>query len=95
MIVISKALKFAALRERTYQMKRKKPKNNSLVRFFPPEGYKDYPFTSGDILLFLGEIVNMPGHCAIATINKNLGNSGVIFTGYHTDNFIELKEDET
>ena len=39
-------------------------------------------------LLYMSEISNMPGHCVVA------GRSGKLYIGYHTDQFIELAEDE-
>jgi hypothetical protein len=43
----------------------------------------------GVTYVFLGEIPNMPGHCVVAD-----ANTGQLFTGYHTDNFAEIPEDE-
>ena len=40
-------------------------------------------------LLFLGEIPNMPGHCAV------VDKSGRVHYGWDIDNFIELTEKET
>jgi hypothetical protein len=40
--------------------------------------------------VFFGEIPNMPGHCIVADYE-----TGKIHSGYHTDNFIELGEEET
>jgi len=42
----------------------------------------------GDLVLFLGEIPNMPGHCAIAPPN------GPVTFGWHLDNFEEPGEDD-
>lgn len=42
----------------------------------------------GDTVLFLGEIPNMPGHCAIAT------HSGKIDFGFHTNSFEEIPQEE-
>ena len=38
---------------------------------------------------FFGEIPNMPGHCIVMNSIKNFA------VGMHTDNFVELTEDET
>lgn len=69
------------------------PRTNSLVKFdykqMPIEYHKAYPFAENDVFVFLGEIVNMPGHCIV--INHRTGK---IFSGYHSENFIELTEDE-
>ena len=51
------------------------------------KGYeKSYPFENDEHMLFLGEIEDMPGHCAV--VNR----SGKVFWGYHTDNFRDLTE---
>jgi len=47
-----------------------------------------YPFKEGDLLLSLGEIKNMPGHCVVVDRNGN------VLWGYHTENFREPTEDE-
>jgi hypothetical protein len=49
----------------------------------------DDPIMKEEIFVFLGEIPNMQGHCVVAG-----HKSGKIFSGYHTNNFIELTEDE-
>jgi hypothetical protein len=65
---------------------------NTLMRFdfdsVPKEYHHQYPFSPKDTLLFLGEMPQMPGHCVVAT------KEGKVLWGYHTDNFIELTEDE-
>jgi hypothetical protein len=53
------------------------------------QSYIFYPWKKGDCLLYLGEIVNMPGHCIVST------NDGKIHWGFHTDNFRIATEDET
>lgn len=74
-------------------MKRKLPRKLSLVKFdydnVPKSQHHYYPFKKGKAYLFFGEIVNMPGHCAVAA------HGGTVYFGYHTDNFVELTEDET
>ena len=45
-------------------------------------------FKQGEVMLFLGEIVDMPGHCII------VNEKGKVFWGYHTENFRALTEDE-
>ena len=42
----------------------------------------------GDVVLFMGEIEEMPGHCVVARQN------GSVLWGYHTDNFRALREHE-
>jgi len=76
-----------------------KPRKLSLVKFDEGEGYptppmpkelrKQYPFGRDEHLMFIGEIVNMPGHCVL--VRKN----GEVVWGYHTDNFKELTDEET
>jgi hypothetical protein len=68
------------------------PRKLSVVKFdfenLPKKYRPTYPFKKGQSYLFLGEITNMPGHCALAD------KFGHIHFGYHTDNFVELTEDE-
>jgi hypothetical protein len=75
------------------------PRNMSLVKFneggvYPapprhsPDIRKQYPFVVDEAVLFIGEIVNMPGHCVV--VRKD----GKVLWGYGTDKFIELTEDE-
>jgi hypothetical protein len=46
------------------------PGKLSLVKFTPPRMTKTqlarYPFRPAAVLVFLGEIPNMPGHCVVA-----------------------------
>lgn len=69
------------------------PRKLSLVKFdydnIRAEHHHYYTFKEGKAYLFLGEIVNMPGHCAV------VGDNESVRFGYHTDNFVELTEDET
>jgi hypothetical protein len=72
----------------------KTPKKLSLVRFkseaIPAGSRAKYPFRSGHTYVFFGEITNMPGHCVVAD-----HRTGKVFSGYHTENFVELTKDET
>lgn len=71
---------------------RRRPRERSLVRLrlpLPTAPRNALPFKSGTTYLFLGEIVNMPGHCVVAE-----QKTGRLFTGYHTDNFEEIPKDE-
>jgi hypothetical protein len=65
----------------------------SLVKFRAPRlprgSRRKYPFRAGAAYVFFGEIPNMPGHCVVADYR-----SGQIHSGYHTDNFVELREEE-
>lgn len=69
-----------------------KPRPLSLVTFHydMPEAYhRKYPFVEGDAYVFHGEIMNMPGHCVVSDMK-----TGQVFSGYHTENFREIAEDE-
>ena len=50
---------------------------------------KHYPFSIHQKFVMLGEIANMPGHCVISDYR-----TGHIYSGYHTDDFKEISEDE-
>lgn len=69
------------------------PRAMSLVKFreegVPPDIRVKYPFVKGQAYLFLGEIKNMPGHCALLDTKSDKN-----FIGYHPDNFVELTEEE-
>jgi diadenosine tetraphosphate (Ap4A) HIT family hydrolase len=71
----------------------KSPRQLSLVRFdfdaLPAEYHARYPFEKGHTYVFFGEIPNMPGHCVVAD-----HQTGRVYSGYHTENFVELSEDE-
>lgn len=54
------------------------------------EDWIHYPFTFHGIYVFLGDIPNMPHHCVVADYK-----TGQIYSGYHTDSFEEIPEDET
>jgi len=66
---------------------------NALVKFdykkLPEEHHEFYPFKENQVYIFLGEIAQMPGHCIVIEMK-----SGKIFSGYHTENFTELTEEE-
>jgi hypothetical protein len=64
-----------------------------LVKFnfddLPVEFHKQYPFTDKEVFVILGEIKQMPGHCIVLH-----HRTGQIHSGFHTDNFVEIPEDE-
>lgn len=73
------------------------PRVNSMVRF--AQWYKDFcmesnsipadsGFYSNEVFVYLGEIVNMPGHVIVA------GRDGKVYFGYHPENFEEIPEEE-
>lgn len=64
------------------------PNQIVIVRKLHPDCAAVYPFKEGDHMLFLGEIPNMKGHCAIVT------RDGRVLWGYHTDDFRNPTEDE-
>ena len=72
----------------------KMPRQYSLVKFdftdLPKKYHMTYPFTEQGVYVFLGDIVNMEGHCIVADYK-----TGMLYSGYHTDSFIELTDDET
>jgi hypothetical protein len=70
------------------------PRQYAFVKFdmegYDPEiqGMYQYPFKLNKRYTFLGEIPNMPGHCIV------MDSDGKTFTGFHTENFVELTFDE-
>ena len=48
--------------------------------------------TAGDLCLYLGEIPNMLGHCAVVTFDRREG--GRVLWGCHLDSFRYATEDE-
>jgi len=72
------------------QKKWKMPRKLSMVKFDEEKRMKEYPFTKNEPYIFLGEIPNMRGHCIVIS-----HRTGKVLSGYHTDNFIEMSEDET
>lgn len=69
------------------------PRKLSLMKFEPENiGSKaegQLPFSRGQTYVFLGELENMPGHCVVVEHHSDRA-----FSGYHTDYFSELGEDE-
>ena len=64
-------------------------KKNTLVKFVADKYTpKKCIFKNNEVVLFLDEISNMPGHCAV--VKKN----GKLVWGCHTDDFIKAKESE-
>lgn len=64
-----------------------------LVKFdfseMPEKYWKEYPFSIYDRFIMLGEVEQMSGHCVVANTK-----TGQIHCCYHTENFVELTEDE-
>ena len=64
-----------------------------LVKFdfaeLPERYHKDYPFSVYDTFVMFGEVEGMVGHCVVANTK-----TGQVHINYHTDNFVELTEDE-
>jgi hypothetical protein len=69
------------------------PRQYSLVKFLmeniSPEYRKNYPFRADRPYVFFGDIPNMPGHCIVAD-----HRTGKLYSGYHTENFLEIPQDE-
>ena len=69
------------------------PRKYSLVKFdftkVPVKFQKKYPFKKNEIFVFMSEIANMPGHCVVLR-----HTTGKIYSGYHSDSFVELSPDE-
>jgi hypothetical protein len=68
--------------------KRSIPKPMSLCKVEKLPNGCDYPFVEGDTVLFLGEIVHMPGHCAVVC------DGGLVRYAFHTDHFVPLTKEE-
>jgi len=70
-----------------------KPRQYSLVKFdfvaLDEKYHTQMPFTREGVYVFFGEIPNMPSHCVVADYK-----TGQIHSGYHTDSFLELTEEE-
>ena len=70
------------------------PRPLSLVRFdfegLDKQYHHHFPFKPTDAFIFFGEIPNMPGHCVVVARN----NPTEVHSGYHTENFIELTDEE-
>lgn len=70
-------------------------KQYTLVKFdysnISDEWKKEYleVFEPDKVYIYLGEIVQRPGHCIVVEMK-----TGKIISGYHTENFIELTENE-
>ncbi len=60
-------------------------KHNELVVW---AGDNEDDFYQNEVVLFMGEVVQMPDHCVVAKDN------GRVLFGYHTDNFRKAEEDE-
>lgn len=64
-----------------------------IVKFQPPhltkEQCKGYSLKYGETCILLGEREQHPGHAIVMNMNGK-----IVYTGIHTDNFIEVKEDE-
>lgn len=67
----------------------------SIVVFEPhyakkhPEAYDKHPLKLGEQVLYLGDVPNAIGHCAVATFKGN-----VVWL-VHPEDFREAREDET
>ena len=57
--------------------------------FLAKSGNGESPLLDDSVFVYLGEIPNMPGHCVVAG-----HKTGRVLSGFHTDNFVELKDSE-
>ncbi|RKZ78055.1 MAG: hypothetical protein DRQ35_06580 [Gammaproteobacteria bacterium] len=68
------------------------PRQYSFIKFdytdLPKEYHGGYPFSKKHRYIYMGEIPNMGGHCIV------MDDDGKMYVGYHTDNFVELTDDE-
>ena len=55
----------------------------------PAEYHSKYPFVANRSYVFFGEIPNMPGHCVVAD-----HKTGQLHSGYHTESFSEIADDD-
>jgi len=85
------------------EMKTPNPRPYSFVRFKfenvaeeDKSYYTHFQLEKNQILLFISEIANMPGHCIVTklTSNKDESDSVRTYTGYHTSDFVELTDEE-
>jgi hypothetical protein len=78
------------MKKQRRQVTRRTPVN-TLVKFdfdkCPVEFHNKYPFVRDEVLLYLGEVKQMRGHCVVAT------KDGRVVWGYHTENFVMLPSD--
>lgn len=67
------------------------PRQYALVKLVDPHQYYDHgSFHRDDFqFMFLGEIPNMMGHCAVVG-----WSTGKVYCGFHIENFVELSEDD-
>ncbi len=56
-------------------------------RDLQPLDRRKYPFHHDEVMLFLGEVRQMPGHLIV--VNKQ----GLTFWGYHEDHFVKVPDD--
>ena len=63
------------------------PRPLALVRYTAGADEARSPFKKSSVLVYLGEIPNMPGHSVVADVA-----TGKIVAGYHTERFLEIAE---
>ena len=71
-------------------------KSNTLVKFdiseLPDKYHCEYAkigLTHGDLYVYLGDIIQMPGHCTVIRMKDNK-----VITGVHTENFKQTNNDD-
>lgn len=69
----------------------KKIKEKSLVKYnfdsVPKNWSNKLPFKKADVFIYLGEIIQMPGHGIFVNYK-----TGKIHMGFHIDEFLEIPE---
>ena len=66
----------------------KKWKANTIVIYKPVKGFKSGVFKANEAVLYLGEVTNAPGHCAVAK------RDGAVIWLVHPDEFRLPTEEE-
>jgi hypothetical protein len=73
------------------KVKRAKFKNCEAIVFDPSwweKKYAGHPLSPGEVVYFLGEIPNVPGHCVVAK------HSGEVVSMVHPEDFRKAKDEE-
>ena len=64
----------------------------TLCKFVTPKlknAWSEYPFSKHDRFIYMGDIVQMEGHCVVVNVK-----TGQNYCCYHTDDFVPLSDDE-
>lgn len=74
---------------KNYSKSKKSPRPLSIVKAVNIDSAWRYGWGNGETFIYLGEIPNMPGHCVLYRISAEK-----ILYAFHTENFVELTEEE-